>query len=485
MDKKSVKYNYIMNMILTISLIIIPWLSFTYYSRILQAEGIGKVEFANTIINYFNMVAQIGIPTYGIRACAKVRDDKSKLSKVVHELLIINLIMLLFTCIIMAITVFSIDRFYVDRSLYFIYSFIMLFNAIGVEWLFKALEEYQYITIRTIIARTMSLIAILALVHKKEDIFIFSAIIVFIVHGSQIINFFKMRKYVSLKRQNEYDFKRHLKPLLVFFGITITTTIYSNLNITALGFIKGDISVGYFNVAIKIRAILVSIVTSLGVVLLPRVSYYVENEMMKDFVNISKKALNFVVVVGVPLVFYFIAFSEQSIRFVSGDSFLESVTPFAIIVPTTLLMGLSNTIGVQILVPLGKESSVFKSQISASIVCAVLCLILIPRFGLIGASFVALLTELTVLVVLCFCLPKKYRWMLKEMFNIKVLISSTIALLVALMIKGLCNSSFWVLVVTFFVYVAVYGLMLICLKEKMTLEILHIIKNLVKKVIKK
>ena len=289
MDKKSVKYNYIMNMILTISLIIIPWLSFTYYSRILQAEGIGKVEFANIVINYFNMVAQIGIPTYGIRACAKVRDDKSKLSKVVHELLIINLIMLLFTYIIMAITVFSIDRFYVDRSLYFIYSFIMLFNAIGVEWLFKALEEYQYITIRTIIARTMSLIAILALVHKKEDIFIFSAIIVFIAHGSQIINFFKMRKYVSLKKQNEYDLKRHLKPLLVFFGITITTTIYSNLNITALGFIKGDISVGYFNVAIKIRAILVSIVTSLGVVLLPRVSYYVENEMMKDFVNISKK----------------------------------------------------------------------------------------------------------------------------------------------------------------------------------------------------
>ena len=261
-------------MILTISLIIIPWLSFTYYSRILQAEGIGKVEFANTIINYFNMIAQIGYQIWYSCLC-KVRDDKSKLSKVVHELLIIN-----FNYAFVYLhnngnnSVFT-DRFYGQIS-YFIYSFIMLFNAIGVEWLFKALEEYQYITIRTIIARTMSLITILALVHKKEDIFIFSAIIVFIVHGSQIINFFKMRKYVSLKRQNEYDFKRHLKPLLVFFGITITTTIYSNLNITALGFIKGDISVGYFNVAIKIRAILVSIVTSLGVVLLPRVSYYVE-----------------------------------------------------------------------------------------------------------------------------------------------------------------------------------------------------------------
>ena len=97
MDKKSVKYNYLMNIILTISLMIIPWISFTYYSRILQAEGIGKVEFVNTIVSYFNMIAQIGIPTYGIRACAKVRDNKKALSKVVHELLMINLVMLFFT----------------------------------------------------------------------------------------------------------------------------------------------------------------------------------------------------------------------------------------------------------------------------------------------------------------------------------------------------------------------------------------------------
>lgn len=385
----------------------------------------------------------------------------------------------------MTIAVFSVERFYIDKSFYFIYSFIMLFNAIGVEWLYKALEKYQYITIRTIVARTIALIAIIALVHKKEDLWIYSSIVVFVSYGNLIINFLRMGKYVSLKKQNDYDFKRHIKPLLVFFGITVTTTIYSNLNITALGFIKGDVAVGYFNVAIKIRAILVSIVTSLGVVLLPRVSYYVENKMMDSFANISKKALNFVVVVGIPLVVYFIAFSEHSIRFVSGNSFLEAAVPFAIIVPTTLLMGLSNTTGVQMLVPLGKENAVLKSQIYASIVCAILCLVLIPSFGLIGASFVALITELTVFVVQCFCLPKEYRYMLKEIFNIKALVSSIAALLVALMLKDFFSSSFWVLAVTFSVYIVVYGLLLICLKENITLEILRNIKKLIKKLINK
>ncbi len=88
------------------------------------------------------------------------------------------------------------------------------------------------------------------------------------------------------------------------------------------------------------------------------------------------------------------------------------------------------------LVPLGKENAVLKSQIYASIVCAILCLVLIPSFGLIGASFVALITELTVFVVQCFCLPKEYRYMLKEIFNIKALVSSIAALLVALMLKN-------------------------------------------------
>ena len=82
-----------MNTILTLSSFIFPLITFPYVSRILLPEGTGRVSFATSLVSYFLMLSQLGIPTYGIRACAKVRDDRRKLSRVVHELMAINLVM--------------------------------------------------------------------------------------------------------------------------------------------------------------------------------------------------------------------------------------------------------------------------------------------------------------------------------------------------------------------------------------------------------
>ena len=79
-----------MNALLTISQVIFPMITFPYYSRVLGAEGTGSISFALAVVSYFTMIASLGIPTYGIRACAKVRDDREKLSQTVQELLIIN-----------------------------------------------------------------------------------------------------------------------------------------------------------------------------------------------------------------------------------------------------------------------------------------------------------------------------------------------------------------------------------------------------------
>ena len=93
MKTKSLKLNFIMNAILTMSQFIFPLITFPYISRILLPAGTGKVSFATSVISYFALFAQLGIPTYGIRACAKVRDNKKELTRTVQELFIINVVM--------------------------------------------------------------------------------------------------------------------------------------------------------------------------------------------------------------------------------------------------------------------------------------------------------------------------------------------------------------------------------------------------------
>ena len=146
--KASLKINFIMNSILTMSQFIFPLITFPYISRILLPVGTGKVSFATSIVSYFALFAQLGIPTYGIRACAKVRDDKKELTRTVQEIFIINLVMSLITYVIFFFAIYYVPRLRQDKELLMIIGLTIFFNAIGMEWLYKALEQYTYITIR-------------------------------------------------------------------------------------------------------------------------------------------------------------------------------------------------------------------------------------------------------------------------------------------------------------------------------------------------
>ena len=148
--QKSIKLNFIMNAILTLSSFIFPLITFPYVSRILLPEGMGKVAMGTSVIAYFALLARLGIPMYGIRACAGVRDDKVQLSKTVHELFLINLFMSGISYILLFATILSVPRLAEEHVLYFVMSVTILLEALGVEWLYKALEEYRYITCRSI-----------------------------------------------------------------------------------------------------------------------------------------------------------------------------------------------------------------------------------------------------------------------------------------------------------------------------------------------
>ena len=301
MKQKSLKLNFIMNAILTMSTFIFPLITFPYVSRILQPEGTGKVAMATSVITYFNMFAQLGIPTYGIRAAAKVRDNKEELTRLAHELLFINLVMSALAYLVLAISLKTVPKFAQERELYIIVSFTIILSAIGMEWLYKGLEQYVYITVRSIIFKFIAVAAMFMLVHQKSDYVIYGGISIFAASASNVMNFINAHRYIGLKPVGGYHLRRHMKAIMVFFAMSCATLIYTNLDIFMLGFMTNDVEVGYYNAAVRIKTILVAIVTSLGAVLLPRCSYYIEHGLFDEFSRISKKALRFVFLLASPM----------------------------------------------------------------------------------------------------------------------------------------------------------------------------------------
>lgn len=468
----SLKKNFIMNAILTMSSFIFPLITFPYVSRILGPTGTGKVSFATSLISYFLIIAQLGIPTYGVRACARVRDDKLELTRTAHELLFINLIMSAVSYILLGLCLAFVPRLQADKPLYVVVSFTIILTTIGMEWLYKALEQYTYITVRSIIFKFVALIAMFLLIHSKSDYVIYGGITILASSASNIFNFINAHKYIGMKPVGGYNLKRHIKPVLIFFAMACATTIYTNLDNIMLGFMTTDADVGYYNAAVKIKNVLVSVVTSLGTVLLPRASYYVEHNDLSDFRRISAKALNFVVLLAAPLMIYFILFAKQGIYFLSGPEYTGSITAMKIIMPTILLIGLTNILGIQVLVPLGREKVVLVSEIAGAVTDLILNWIFIPQYKSAGAAFGTLMAELVVLIVQYYALSNEVSEIFKKIPYIKTAVGVLSGSLASFWVSYLNLGNFVTLVISAVLFFTVYSAALLIMKVPLAKELI-------------
>lgn len=471
-QKHSLKLNFVMNAILTMSSFIFPLISYPYVSRILLPEGTGKVSFATSLIAYFIMFAQLGIPTYGVRACSRVRDDRQALTRTAQELLIINLIMTALSYTALFLALLFVPRLRAERTLYLLVSLSMIFNTIGMEWLYKALEQYTYITVRSIVFKIVALIAMFVLIHSREDYVIYGGITILASSASGICNFVHARRFISLRPVGGYRFRPHLKAVAVFFAMACASTVYTNLDTVMLGFMTSDETVGYYNAAVRIKSILVSIVTSLGAVLLPRASYYVERGEMDRFRQITRKALNFVFLAAVPMMIYFMVFAKQGIFLLSGENYAGAVRPMQWIMPTLLFIGLSNVLGIQILVPLNREKVVLWSIIAGAAVDVVLNVALIPRYGASGAAAATSVAELVVLAVQFFVLGKEATGAFAAVSFGKLLPALAVGIAAASWVLLMQWGSFVTLLLSGILFFGSYLAMLLVLKEEMVKQLL-------------
>ena len=267
---------------MTASSILFPLITFPYVSRVLLPVGNGKITFVSSVTAYFTLFASLGIPTYGIRICAGLRDHKEKLSKTVQEILIINSVTMLIACAVFFLSILLVPEFYEEKELFLIHMAGMVMNMLAMTWLYNALEQYSYITFCNLAVKTVSLALMFWMVKKPEDYVLYGAITMFASSASYLFNFIHARHFISFKKSGTYEFRKHLKPIFVFFAMSAAINVYTNLDVVMLRFMKGNEEVGYYNTAIKVKTILSTMITSLGTVLLPRLSYYIKKDQKRD-----------------------------------------------------------------------------------------------------------------------------------------------------------------------------------------------------------
>lgn len=399
MKMNSIRTNALLNIIYTISNIIFPMITFPYVSRILQADGMGKVSFFTAMANYAIMIASLGVSTYGIRATANARKNRYELSKVTTELLLINFVATTAVIILVVASIPLVPRFQSEKLLLLINCSLVFCSSFSLNWFYSGLEQYSYITKRSIAFKFVSLILVFLFVHTKSDYNKYAAITAFSSIGSYFVNLWHTREFVSIKQIKTIELKKHLKPMLMLFASILAVNVYTNLDTVMLGFISGDREVGLYTMAAKVKWLLLSVVNAISAVLLPRLSYYLSENRIDEFHKILKKSFSIILMISIPLAVFFIFEAKDSVVILGGEDYVDATLCMQIIMPILLISGFSNITGNQILIPMGKDSCFMKAVAMGAIVDLLLNIILMPKFASVGAAIATLIAECVQMLV--------------------------------------------------------------------------------------
>lgn len=464
-DKKLIK-NILFYIVKQVSAIIFPMIVYPYVSRKLGVDNLGKVEYAKSIIQYFLLFAGLGISDYAIREGARIRDDKIKLNRFSTQIIVIHTISTLISMIGCFALVFM-NQFNIYRNLIFILMIMIPFSTIGMNWVYCIFEEYQYISIRTILFQFISLGLTFVLIHSSEDYLYYAVILVISNVGSNLLNLIKIKQYIKLDF-SDFSILKHLKPIFMIFGMSIASSLYTTMDTTMLGFINGTISVGYYSAANKLIIVIGTLIAAIRTVLLPKLSFTISKGDENSFKSLNSLTLNIILMSAIPIALGVLCFSKEIILLFSGDEFIKGSTALQLLAPSIILSAINGYLVYQVLMPLKKENIAFISILCGAIINVIANLILIPKISQDGAAITTCIAEFIVFII-AFYLGRKCILKYINIKNIlielnKYVIASIIMSIICLIIKGLFKSYVYMIIVTVPIGVIVYLSILIILR---------------------
>lgn len=471
--QKSLAKNAVYNFLYTGVNTLFPLLTAPYVSRILGAENLGEVDFARSFVAWFLILSAFGTTQYGIREIAKVQGDKRKIGEVFSEIFTINALMSIISLIGYLVIILNNRQFTDQLPLFFIMSFSIALNVFNIDWFYQGIEEYSYITVRNAIIKLISLFAIFLFIKNEGDYIIYGIISVLGTSISGIFNLIHSKKYVRFSFKNINIFKNY-RPLLVFFLISFVISIYTNLDLTLLGFIAGTESVAFLSRSKIITSISVSISNSISTVALPRASYYLSKDR-KKYERLIEMIPNCILLLTLPITLGVFLLSSNIMFIIGGQEFLYATVILQIISPIIVFSSLSSFLHAQILVPNGYEKIGLWSSVFTSVVSLILNFILIPKYNVIGAAITLFIAEF-IAVGSRYVIVKKLGYHSVTFFNrstASYIISAFVMSIVVMFIQSVITNLFISFFISVILGAIIYFAILFLMKEKVTTMFLY------------
>lgn len=482
--KNNIRYSVIVNMIRTVTITVLSFISFPFVCRALGDQGMGTYTWANTFVYYFLTLAKLGVPSIAIRECTKVRDDKVALSKKVQEFFIIQAILTVLSFgLMISIMAVAQGDLWENSSLIFLLATNFLVGAFSFEWVYIALEKHYFTSFRSIFALLISALMIMLFIKLPENgiakpfesqIYLYAFFCCMTTYITVIINLLFLRKHVSLKKEGKYNFKQYLSSLFIIFILSFMLTLYNQSDSFILGFLDKDKSeVGSFSVGIKAIEIIITIITSLSAVFIPRATHYYKMENKYFFNNLTRYSMNICFFIAIPAIATLTTLSSTVTNLIAGESgYVNAASVLIIISSMCLTYSIGDMIYNSILLPMKKEKY-YLISISIGVVLDVILSIVLGLIfkdnPSIGIAIATAFSDLVILIILIIITREYSKKAIFNINNLKILFGGIVVTVASIfLIKYLpISNPISLLAVTLLIDAFLYIGILIMLNENL------------------
>ena len=385
--------NYLYNLSYQILTIILPIITVPYVTRIFTSEALGNYVFYNSIVSYFALFSMLGIGIYGTKQIAAANDVSSTFWNIYAIQFVTSLIALS----VYLISIFSIPQ--MGGVIPLILGIVLFAKMIDISWLFSGKEDFKKITIRNIVVRLIGVISIFTFVKSSNDLYLYVFLIVIFDFLGQFVMWVPARKFIKRPSFNTNTIKKNLHPIVLLFLPQVAISLYVVLDRTLLGLLGSYSDVGIYEQGQKLTSILITVVTSLGVVMLPRVANLLSEQKDREAQNMVKFSFILYNLIIFPMIFGLIAVNEVFVKLFLGQNFQDVKYVLYIIVFNLMFIGWTNILGYQVLVVRNKNKEFMLSTTIPAFVSVVVNIAVIPFFGYIGASITSVVVEILVFAI--------------------------------------------------------------------------------------
>lgn len=469
---KSLKVNAILGLIQKTCHIIFPLIIFPYLSRVLGPESYGKFSFSNSIISYFLLAAMLGVNTYAVREGARIRDDSSALNTFVSEVYSINFIAMIISFLIVIIISLFVPFFQQYKQILLVLSITIPFTCFGREWLNTIYEDYLYITVRYVCLQVISIVCIFIFVKTPADVFKYSVIYSSAIVAGYFMNIIYTQKYAKIKITFSINLKQHLIPILILFGGQLATTVYIHSDITMIGILRDNDSVGLYTVASKIYILVKTIINVLTTVMIPRIVYYLGKKNKEKYIEFTQTLFYYLIILVVPCVAGLYFEADNILHLIGGEKYLVCKNVLQILSFSLFFAVLSGYFCNGILIPNRKEKDYLVITIIAASMNVILNIIFIPLLGIKGAAVTTLIAEFLVFIIASY----RVHFFANRKFDLKtistVIIGTVLVSFICFFVNTLRINSIIQLIVSIFSSSLIYVLVFLIFHDKYVLSLL-------------